>query len=305
MAYSSWADRINADSSEVSTMAVLMDRYLLETVSQKAVPTQRSNQLSIKRLRSVFGELHPKAIKPQHAYRYHDIALKKHGATSAKHDIQCLRHILTKAVEWGVIDRNSLLGQLHIKGTPARDRLVEDWEISEALSVAPKLLDCYVRLKLMTGLRRGDLLRLRLSDLKADGVHVQPHKTARTSGKRLIVEWDEAGELRAIIDEIMRLPPRRIGDAPLFVTRQGLPYIKEDGSCNAFDSLWQRFMAKVMQKTKVTERFQERDLRAKVASDSDTLLEASERLGHTSTEITQRVYRRKPVRVKPLLKPSE
>ena len=48
-------------------------------------------------------------------------------------------------------------------------------------------------------------------------------------------------------------------------------------------------------------RFQERDLRAKVASDSDTLVEASERLGHASTEITQRVYSRKPVRVKLLL----
>ena len=73
------------------------------------------------------------------------------------------------------------------------------------------------------------------------------------------------------------------------------------GKSNAFDSLWQRFMDKALAETTVTDRFQERDLRAKVASDSDTLVEASERLGHASTEITQRVYRRKPVRVKPLL----
>ena len=94
--------------------------------------------------------------------------------------------------------------------------------------------------------------------------------------------------------------PRRIGDAPLFVTRQGKPCIDSQGRCNASDSLWQRFMDKVMETTKVSERFQERDLRAKVVSDSDSLVEASERLGHADTAITQRIYRRKPVRIQPL-----
>ena len=61
-------------------------------------------------------------------------------------------------------------------------------------------------------------------------------------------------------------------------------------------------MDKVMETTKVNERFQERDLRAKVASDSDSLIEASERMGHADTAITQRVYRRKPVRIQPLKK---
>jgi integrase len=60
-------------------------------------------------------------------------------------------------------------------------------------------------------------------------------------------------------------------------------------------------MNKVLNDTMVTDRFQERDLRAKVASESDTLIEASERLGHADTGITQRVYRRKPVRVQPLI----
>ena len=67
-------------------------------------------------------------------------------------------------------------------------------------------------------------------------------------------------------------------------------------------SPWQRFMDKVMNETRATERFQEQDLRAKVASDSNSLFEASEPLGHADTAITQRVYRRMPVRVQPLRK---
>jgi integrase len=61
-------------------------------------------------------------------------------------------------------------------------------------------------------------------------------------------------------------------------------------------------MDKVLAETKVTERFQERDLRAKVATDSESLVEASQRLGHSDTAITQRVYRRRPVVIEPVKK---
>ena len=305
-AYRVWADRL-ADLEDITTINDLTDRYLLEVVPNKSFKSQESNQLAIRRIKPVFGKMRPSEIQPVHAYKYADLATKAHGKTSAKHDIQCLSHLLTKAVEWGVISRNPLLGQVRIKGTGPRDRLVEDWEIEEALAIKSiyrgvLIANVYIRFKLMTGLRRGDILRLKLSNLKEDGIHILLNKTKHSTGKRLIIEWDQEGEMRALLDEIQRIPPRRIGDAPLFVTRQGKSYIDSDGRCNAFDSLWQRFMDKVLETTKVTDRFQERDLRAKVASDSDSLIEASERLGHADTAITQRVYRRKPVRIQPLKK---
>jgi len=61
-------------------------------------------------------------------------------------------------------------------------------------------------------------------------------------------------------------------------------------------------MDRVIKRTKVTERFHEHDLRAKVASDSDTLQEASDRLAHSSTQTTKDIYRRKPTKVQPLVK---
>jgi hypothetical protein len=36
---------------------------------------------------------------------------------------------------------------------------------------------------------RGDLLRLTLSNLQEDGIHIQRHKTAGSTGKRTIYEW--------------------------------------------------------------------------------------------------------------------
>lgn len=303
-AYRVWAERLG-DGIETRTVSDLMDRYLLEVAPEKAFKTQQSDQIAINRLRPVFGCMRPYDVTPAHVYKYADLVKRNHGHTSARHDVATFRHLLSKAVEWGVINRNPLIGQIRIAGSKPRDRLVEDWEIAEVLSITSsyrgvQLAQPYIRFKLMTGLRRGDILRLRLSNLKEDGIHVQPNKTRKSTGKRLIIEWDD--DLRALIEEIKQIKPRRIGDAPLFTTRQGKPYIDEQGRCNAFDSLWQRFMDKVIVETKVCDRFQERDLRAKVASDSDTLQEASERLGHADTAITQRVYRRKPVVIRPLNK---
>lgn len=301
-AYRVWAERIDAPA-DLPTVSKAFDRYLLEVVPEKSYASQQSNTASINRLRPVFGRMPPASIKPAHAYKYFDLVSKKHGLTTAKHDIQCLRHVLTKCCEWGEIDRNPLMGALRLPGTKPRNRLVEDWEIAETLSVTSSyrgtlVCNAYIRFKLMTGLRRVDILGLKISDLKDDGIHVMPSKTAHTTGRRLIIEW--VPELRDLVEEIKRIPPRGLGY--LFKTRSGEGYLDSNRKANGFDSMWGRFMDKVLATTAVTERFQERDLRAKVASESDTLEEASARLGHASTEITQRVYRRKPVRVLPLIR---
>ncbi len=85
----------------------------------------------------------------------------------------------------------------------------------------------------------------------------------------------------------------------MFCTRQGKPYVKEDGTANAFDSLWQRFMARALKETKLEERFTEHDLRAKCASDAESLERARELLAHADAQTTRRFYRRAPDRVRP------
>jgi integrase len=302
-AFRTWHVRLSDNLPDtLATMHQVIDRYMVEVLPKKSPKAQESNRIAINRIRPIFGHMPPAAIKLTHGYRYFDLVKQKHGHTSAKRDIECLRHMLTKAAQWGVIEQNPLLGQMRLENPAPRDHLPKDWEIRLALKHAPPLLSCYIRFKLMTGLRRGDILRLSLSDIESDGIHTKPHKTAKTSSKKLIIEWDPDGELRALVDEILALPPTpRIQSAPLFVTRNGQPFIKPDGRANGFDTLWQRFMNKLVAETDVT-RFQERDLRALVASESDTLEEAKERLGHSDSRITARVYRRKPTKVKPLIR---
>ena len=56
---------------------------------------------------------------------------------------------------------------------------------------------------------------------------------------------------------------------------------------------------KAIEHTRLEERFTEHDLRAKVGSDLDTDLQASELLAHSSAQLTRKHYRRKGQMVTP------
>jgi len=305
-AYKVWVERLQLNE-DTFFFSELLDRYLYEVVPEKAYSTQYSNRIAIKNLRPVFGDMPITSLKPKHAYEYMDKTAKKRGKTAANHDYEVISHAYTKAVQWGLIDSNPFIGNVKKIKTSPRDRYIEDWEINEILALKPKiksrsvaLIKLFIRLVLMTGLTRIDILQLKLSDLKEDGIHFQRQKTNKKTGKRFIIEWGN-GELKSLIEEIKSFPPHRIGNAHLFVTRQCKPYYNpETMKCNAFDSSWQRFRKRVMELTDITEHFTEHDLRAKVASDSDTLEEASARMTHSSSEITKRVYRRKAEKFSPL-----
>jgi integrase len=100
-----------------------------------------------------------------------------------------------------------------------------------------------------------------------------------------------------IINQFNRLR-KKIYSIWLFHTNRGQLYIKENASADGFDSIWQRFMKKTLEKTALINRFTEHDLRAKVASDTESE-HARQLLGHATQEITDRVYRRKAEVVRP------
>ena len=289
-AYRTWAEKLEL-YSDAKTMAELLDRYALEVIPTKAWKTQESNLISIRKLKPVFGHMPIDSVKPKHVYQFRD-KRGRDGKTAANRDIEVLSHAFTKAIEWGLTENHPIIGKVRKFSTPPRRRYVEDWEVEAALKVASHFITNYIRLKLLIALRRGDMLSIKLSDLKGDGIHVTPRKTANSSGKSFIIEWTDA--LRLSVDKIKRVR-KKINSIWLFHTNKGQPYIKENGTANGFDSIWRRFMNKALKETKLKERFTEHDLRAKVASDINTE-HARQLLGHASTEITERIYRRKIVK---------
>ncbi len=301
-AYVVWAER-QVYMDKAKTVAELLDRYALEVVPQKKVSTQLREVHHVRKLREVFGHMPLKSLKPQHIYQYNDKRSQKitredgkvtGGATTARHEIAVLKHAYTKAVEWGYIDRHPFKGEVRLKGSTPRTRYVEHWEVRECLGLSNKrskgsvsLVQAYIRLKLILPLRKGDLLKIKEVDLKEDGIHVQISKT----GVSKIFAWTP--DLKRAVDAVKAA--RGVHISPyLFCTTKGRSYIDEKtGKVEGWDSMWQRFMKRVLSETQVNESFTEHDLRAKSASDAESTHAASILLAHKDSKVTADHYRRK------------
>jgi integrase len=300
-AYTVWAARI-APVTKGRAIGELLDAYALRVVPKKAPKTQTENLRNITRLRAVFADTEITALTPQDVYQYVD---NRGGKVIGHREIEVLSHACTKAVEWGWIARHPFIGQVRLEGEPARTRYIEDWEIVEALSLKSKrkrgsvlAIQASIRLKLLTGMARSDLLRLRPGrDFKEEGILIERHKTSKSTGKRTLYQWTP--DLRAAVDQALAVRPVDI--APwLFCNRRGEGHFNEKtGTANGWDTMWGNFMKRVLRETKVTERFTEHDLRAKCASDAESLEHARALLSHADAKTTQRVYRRRPERVQP------
>ena len=298
-AYKVWAERVSA-SDRASTIGALLDRYLLEAVPVKAPKTQTENRRQIITLRACFGGMALADLEPQHVYLYVD---KRTAKIAAHREIEVLSHAFTKAVQWGLIRAHPFKGEVRLEGEPPRDRYVEDWELVEALTLDSKrakgsvrMVQAYLRIKMQTGLRKSDILRLAEANCKDDGLHVTPGKTRKSTGKRLIYEW--SAELRAAIDEAISVRP--VSSTYLFCNKFGRPLFNEEkGTTKGFDDIWQAFIGRLIDEKKIIERFTEHDLRAKVGSDAESLERARQLLAHADSRTTQRVYRRKPERIMP------
>jgi len=299
-AYKVWAERLQV-VDQAKTIAALLDRYALEVIPKKKPTTQAQNKSAIKPVRATFGPMALADIKPRHVYQYID---RREAKTSAHREMELLSHALTKAVEWGYLDRHPFKGEVRLEGEKARTRYVEDWEIVECLSIESRrkagsvlAAQAYIRLKLLTGIRRGDMLRLTMSNLREDGIYVEPGKTEGSTGKRMIIQWSD--ELRAAVGMAKAARPVQLSPY-LFCNMKGECYFKENGRAGGWETLWRNFMTRVMEETKVKDHFTEHDLRAKCASDAATLEHARSLLAHADSKLTDRVYRRRPEVVKPL-----
>lgn len=312
-AYREWANHLER-TSDIEFVGDLLDRYAGETVPEKSISTHSTNLLFIRQLRKEFGNVPLLSIKPWHVYRYIDKRRVKAidpvtgktcgGLTVAQREIEILSHAFTKAVEWGLIDRHPFKGEIRIAGNRPRNRYVEDWEIDECMKLTCQrkngsvlAIQAYIQLKIITGIDRSDLLRLTMSDLKEDGIHIQRHKTTHSTGKRTIYIWTP--QLRAAVDTAKEARPAL---SPfLFCKRSGEGYYNEEtGRPDGWKGMWQRFMTRLLAETNVTERFTEHDLRAKAASDAETLDQARALLSHADVHTTDRIYRRKAELVTPI-----
>ena len=136
----------------------------------------------------------------------------------------------------------------------------------------------------MSWLSEAQLQELTRHDMLEQGLRFTNNKR---QGDTFTLGWTD--ELSAIVRGVLQ-HREKISALHLFHTREGKPYLAEDGTTSGFDSIWQRYMRRWS--AEGNERFTLHDIRAKRASDLD-LDQARTLLRHTDAKMTQKTYRRK------------
>jgi len=261
-------DRMKA-KGPAGTLGDLVDAWLASPPNGITPQTLHVYRTYAGNVARVFGELYPDEVGRSDVLRYLDECPR----TTALHEISILRRVYERAIRAGIASANPCLGaRPESYSRPKRDRLISEAELAAIRTHAPPLLQVAIDLAYATGLRPGDLCRLRWGDLET-GV-----KTRKTGAW---LRFEATDDLRAILEAAKALQGRI---AVLTVLcergRQTHPDRLRD--------LWQRAC-----RDAGVENAQFRDIRAMNASADPE--NAQQRLGHASAQMTRTYLRGRQV----------
>jgi hypothetical protein len=256
--------------AEVGTLKAAWVKYEREVLPTKADRTQRDNRKEIEKLLAVFGAMQISAITPQMVRQYLDLRGQK-AKIRATREKALLSHLINKAREWGLTESaNPCVG---IRGWAAkRDRYITDEEFSALYAAACQPLRDALDLALLTGQRPADVLKMDQTMVRDGAIWVRQGKTGKKL--RILIQ----GQLASVIDRCKaRAKTHAIASLYLLNNERGQRYttamLRED-----FEAA--RAAAKIPD-------IQFRDLRAKAATDSDSLEHAQSLLGHAGRAMTE------------------
>jgi integrase len=288
-AYRELAHFVEAPS--VKTVDDLCVRYRREVLPSYSKKEQKNRTAHLERIQAVFGKMTPSEVREAHVRAFRDRIGQRKGRDWGRPQLALkalatFSHVFTWAAEWDYVAKNPCLG-VKRPPQPRRKRYATDAEFDAVYCRCPAMHQIAMDIALLTGLRRGDILRLNRASVTEDGLIVPTSKTS----KPLMFKW--SFELKATIDRALAVQPRV--RRHIICNKQGRQYTPD-----GFSTIWRRAMKKAMVEGDLGEPFRFNDIRAKSASDDENADRASLRLGHTSRQTTERYYLRKAKEVDPL-----
>lgn len=273
-------------------LGALFDKYEKKIIPTKSIRTQSDNLKELKQLRKAFENAPLESITPQVVAQYRDARTAK---IRANREIALLSHMFTIAREWGLTNNaNPCSGVRRNKEKP-RDYYAGDIVWNAVYAEAVQELKDAMNLAYLTGQRPADILKVATTDLNNGFVTVRQGK----GGKLLRIRLDDAGEQSALSLFLDDLQERRslngIKTSTLITNTFGLR-MSQQMLRNRWDEAREKAAIKAGangdQALAVQIRqFQFKDIRPKAASEIE-LSHASRLLGHSTEEITKKVYRR-------------
>lgn len=279
-----WADTWGAGEKVGQTIGATMDRWLgviarKRAKGELAESTEADYQKHLASLRPVWGQVRWSDFDAPAIVRWQD-ARGAQSVTQCNRELTVLTQVSRLAGQQGVLKDNPMRFIDRLRERP-RDRFVTDAEFAAVFAQGIPIVRAAMFIAAITGLRQGDILRLRRADFGKDGLLVKTSKT----GKALLFGWTDG--LRQAYE--MGTELRDFASLHWLVTEDGKAY-----TSSGFRTLWHRAMVKATKDGAIA-GYTFNDLRAKAGTESrDWQL-----LGHLDQKTFQRVYNRLPRKVEP------
>lgn len=191
----------------------LIDAAIADRSARIAPATLAQYKLAGEKLKVMLAEFRPEQVQPRHIAQVR----RTLSATPnmANRVLSVARIVFGYAVEGQLIDSNPAMG-IKRCDEATRDRLIAQDEYAAIHDKAPSRLQCAMELMYLTGQRVNDVLEIRLSDIRDDGIYFRQRKTKA----QLVVGW--TSELRDVVERAKRLL-RGVAGLTLLQGRQGKP----------------------------------------------------------------------------------
>lgn len=283
-----WARCWGATEARGDTVGAMLDAFLGAIATRRhdgdiSETTEKDYRKRVASLRPVFGHVRLADVDVPMLASWRDVRGSKR--TTFNRERTVLSEAFKVGIEKGMCRQNPVV-HLKPKMETPRDRLPTDAEVNAVLVHCSRWLAGVVILAAATGLREGDILRLRKADFGPEGLTVLPRKTRRKNPRPTRWAWSEG--LRLACTLVAR---ESVVSSLYWLSKpDGQPYA-EDG----FRTAWNRAIRAAVKASPGLNRFRFNDLRAKAGSEStDWRI-----LGHLDQKTFERVYNRAPREVVP------
>ncbi len=207
---------LNIDKGKC-TFAELAKEY--DEVFAKKQKGYSTKKYIIRQLVDEFGSLKLRELSNRIIERYQTKFLSTHKPATANRLIACMKHMITKAVDWGMASQDTLIEVRKVKNLVESNKRTRFLNVNEC----QRLIECcaphlrpIVITALNTGMRKGEILKLKWEQIDLLHGYISLIDTKSGEGREVPIN----DTLRGVF-EVM---PHSVESVHVFTDRNGKPY---------------------------------------------------------------------------------
>ncbi|HHT9126695.1 MAG TPA: tyrosine-type recombinase/integrase [Candidatus Brocadiia bacterium] len=201
---------------------ILFDEYAQQYLdyckANKAASTyERCARLNVRQLTSAFKGCYLFDITSHMIEKYKAMRLQAVAPATVNRELACIKHMYTKAIEWGYVKLNPGKGVKVLKEPPGRLRYLKPDEVEALLKECPGYIRPIVLTALNTGMRKSEILHLRWAEVDLENRKITVTNTKNNEVRVIPINQTLLRELSAL--------PQNPKSGYVFTNGHGRPFV--------------------------------------------------------------------------------